>query len=213
MKTITLQFHVNDDAPELEEKNGRITLGDVQRYLGGEALADRPGDTPTIYLITEEGITRQAEGIAAREYRDTVKGFVSDLYRAVADGEVTDEDGAREYLEQSIDGCSDVIYTARAMEVCRQSRNDGAYFDDFGTDGAVTDGGIEWSKLAYCALLADVLEEINLTELFRCDTCAGDVDDESRVQSAAKAEVQPTCADCAGDDEDDDASEDDQAAE
>ena len=146
------------------------------------------------YVISDEELQRIADGNAERAYRETVTGFVDDLKRAVRDGEIDDRDGAIEYLEQSIDGCQDVIYTARAQEVLRHSRNDDAYFNDFGSEGAITRDGIEWSKLAYCALLADVQEELgDLDEWFTCSECNGDTTAEDRKLAGDDL---PVCEDC-----------------
>ena len=166
MKTITLQFHVEDGTPALEAATpGRLTAGDLVNFFGA-ALADTPGGTPTIYQLSEDEIVRQGDAVCASRYRETVADIAEDLKRAIRDGEITDTDDAETWLHETIDGHGDVIYTSRAQDVCRHSSNDAAYFDDFGSDGAVGDGGIEWSKLAYCALLADVREELgDLDEL------------------------------------------------
>jgi hypothetical protein len=196
MKPITLQVYVSDDAPDFQPADSRrIKLAEIIEYLGAQL------GYSNAYLLTDEGITQAANGIAAREYRDTVQGIVEDLKRAIRDGDVTDEDGASDWLHETVDGHHDVIYTSCAMEVCRQSRNDGAYFDDFGDEGAVSNSGIEWSKLAYCALLADVREAIgDLSEWFKCADCGGDVDaDDLKVAG----DDLPVCADCRDDDEDD----------
>ena len=173
MKPVTLRVWVNDDAPDLPTGDyGRIDAGQLADYL-------RAADDPSISLLTAEDISNIARGDAEREYRATIEGIIDDVRQAVKDGEITDRDGAMERIEEIIDGHHDVIYTACAMEVCRISRNDGAYFDDFGTEGAVTDGGIEWSRLAYSAMRADVMEEIgDLDELFQNEDEDEDEDEE-----------------------------------
>ena len=182
MTPITIRFWVDEDAPEPVDVDAAIAA------LAARVATEKYHGAA---LLTEEEIVKTAEGIKYRAYHDTVRGFVTDLQEQIAAGDITDADGAREYLEQSIDGCHDVIYTHAAIEVCRQSSNDGAYFDDFGTEGAVTDGGIEWSKLAYCALLADVMEELgDFEELFpKCSEC-----DEQLTEAATIA--RGTCDDC-----------------
>lgn len=158
MREIVIRLHVEDSAPELPVGDySRITAASLADWVRAIGTGDHQ---PYIQPMTTEDITRAADGIAAREYRDTIAGIIEDLKDQIKAGDVTDSDDAREWLEQTIDGHHDVIYTSAAQEVCRQSRNDQAYFDDFGSEGAITDGGIEWSKLAYCAMLADVMEEI-----------------------------------------------------
>jgi hypothetical protein len=39
--------------------------------------------------------------------------------------------------------------------------NDGAYVEDFGTDGMVEDGQIQWSRLMYAAMERDVIEKLD----------------------------------------------------
>jgi hypothetical protein len=202
MKEVTIRFWVEDDQPDFKPEDSRaIKIDHVAAWLG---TLNRE-QYNRVDLLTAEEIRKIGDGIAEREYYETVTGIVDDLKRAIHDGDVTDEDGAIEWLEQTIDGHHDVIYTSCAQDILRHSRNDGAYFDDFGDEGAVSDGGIEWSKLAYCALRADVLERINdLGDYFKCSDCSGDVD-EDRIKAAALTDNYPQCADCAGDsDEDED---------
>lgn len=201
MKPITLRIYVAEDAPALKPAGDHLTAEDVARYL--EARSSEPYGA-SVNELSDREIGNIATGIAEREYRDTVTGIVEDLKRAIADGEIADRDAADEWLSETIDGHHDVIYTYYAQQVVRHSKNDGAYFDEFGTDGAVTDGGIEWSKLAYMALLADVREEIgDLEEWFRCSECGCAV--EEMDLKLAGTENLPTCADCrAGEDEDKD---------
>lgn len=203
MKPITIRFWVPDNAPEAPA-DSYMKLSDLNAWLTALGTLQDP---PHMGVITDEELVKIADGIAEREYRDTVSSIVEDLKRAVRDGEVTDSDGAIEWLEQTIDGHHDVIYTHCAQEILRQSRNDGAYFEDFGCDGALSDGAIEWSKLAYCALRADVLEAIgDLDEWFQCSDCNGDVTPED---IKAAGDNLPTCADCRGDSDDDDETEED----
>ena len=65
-----------------------------------------------------------------------------------------------DHIHESIDGCARVIYTAQAKECVCESDNDGAYAENFGPEGMVTDGCINWSALAYAAFEADVIEEL-----------------------------------------------------
>ena len=206
MKEVTIRFWVEDDQPDFTPEDYRaIRLEAVIAYLG-TLQTDK---YHRVDLLTTEEIRKIGDGIAEREYHETVTGIVDDLKRAIHDGDVTDEDGAIEWIEQTIDGHHDVIYTSCAQEILRHSRNDGAYFDDFGSEGAITDNGIEWSRLAYSALRADVLERISdLSDYFKCSDCGGDVD-EDRIKAAAMTENYPQCADCAGDEDEDEGGDDD----
>src|SRR4051812_27720673 len=119
MKTFYVEITVPDTTPDPIVDGSRIAP---------DALATLAAADGWRYLLSDKDIRDRAENLAAREYRDTVQGIADDLRRAIADGEVTDTDGANEWLEQTIDGHHDVIYTSCAMEVCRQSSNDSAYF-------------------------------------------------------------------------------------
>lgn len=191
MKPITLRLWLPDDTPNTAALDGELTVDLLRAFLTTLNPRDR------VYQLSDRELTNIADGIAERDYHATVQDIITDLKRAVADGEVTDRDGAIEWLEQTIDGHHDVIYTSCAQEIIRQSRNDSAYFDEgFYSDGDFKDG-IEWSKLAYMALRADVLEAIgDLDEWFKCSDCNGDVTPDD-IKTAG--DNLPTCADCRGD--------------
>lgn len=96
-----------------------------------------------------------------RDYWEDVRGVAQDFIQAVKDGEVTDDEDAHTWLHETIDEHRRVFITALAQECLRFSPNDGKYIEDFGADGAATDGGIEWSRLAFCAFEADVHEQLD----------------------------------------------------
>lgn len=161
MKILTFEIWVPDDTPTAVVDGSRVTMRTFQDYLltlQADSLVER---------LTEEQIKQRANGIEQRECHQTIADIVEDLKRAIKDKEVTDREQAMDWLHDTIDGHHDVIYTYAAMEVCRQSKNDQAYFDQMGSEGAVDESGIQWSRLAYCAMEADVLEEIgDLDDLF-----------------------------------------------
>lgn len=96
-----------------------------------------------------------------REYWQDVKDMADSIMEYAKDEGYPDREAILEHIHESIDGCGRVIYTWKAKMCVIYSENDGAYFDNFGSEGAVSDGGIEWSKLAYCAFEADVMEELS----------------------------------------------------
>lgn len=111
-----------------------------------------------------------------RDYLDdvqsTAQGFIDDCKSGQYTSEVSDA------LHELIDGSARVIYTWKAKMCVIYSDNDGAYFDEFGAEGAVDRDGFQWSRLAYCAFLADVREEIERIldsdlgrDLYEFDTC------------------------------------------
>jgi hypothetical protein len=74
----------------------------------------------------------------------------------------SDAEEAREtWLHETIDGHQWVIYTYYNFFVLAHSENDSAFTDEFGTEGVVRDGNINWAALAYMALLADVRERLS----------------------------------------------------
>lgn len=162
MKTVTIELWISEDGTEpVPDRHGRISPEALAQYIG--AMNGKLQDSE---ILTSKGITDRANGIAAREYHATVQGIVDDLARAIKDGEITDSEELDTNLHETIDGHHNVIYTYAARQVLAQSDNDGAYFDNYGTDGAVEDGAINWSRLAYAALMADVQEAIGDPETF-----------------------------------------------
>lgn len=96
--------------------------------------------------------------VLQKDYWDDVRGIIEDCKDAIESGEIkTDEDLDR-YLWETVDGCGRVIYTGEAMLGLRFSENDGAYLEEYGTDGAVENGQLNWSRLMFAALMADVRE-------------------------------------------------------
>lgn len=126
---------------------------DAETELGRELRYARPR---TLEELVSFGQDRLRE-----DYYSDVRSMAEDVLAQVLDEE-TDEDSAREALDEriheTVDGSQWIIYTARAMDVLRVSDSDGAYFEDFGDEGAVSRDGIEWSKLAFCAMRSDVSE-------------------------------------------------------
>lgn len=109
----------------------------------------------------------QAERVLRSKYWDDVRSMADDARQAVKDGEVDDAEGLENWLNESIDGCGRVIYTAQAMDGLRWSDNDSAYFDEGLYQEETFRDGIPWSTLMFCALLADVRENLgDLDELF-----------------------------------------------
>jgi hypothetical protein len=112
-------------------------------------------------MTEEQQITvEQAERVLRAEYWDDVRTMAEDARRAVKDGEVTDADGMNDWLWETVDGTGRVIYTAQAMDGLRWSEHDDAYFDEGLYCEEDFRDGIPWSKLMFCAMLADVREDL-----------------------------------------------------
>lgn len=93
--------------------------------------------------------------LRARYYRD-VKSYAAEHLRLVKEEPYETEDEAREALEQTIDGCSLVIYTARARCVLAVSDNASEGLSELEELG----GPFKVETAAYFTLLRDVQEEI-----------------------------------------------------
>jgi hypothetical protein len=111
-----------------------------------------------VELSAEEQLS-QAQARMSRAYQLHVEELARDIVDAAKRDEM-DADEVDTYIHESIDSDGWVIYTHKAHAVLLASSNDSAYFDELGNDGAITDGGINWSALAYMALRADVMEEL-----------------------------------------------------
>lgn len=61
-----------------------------------------------------------------------------------------------EFAHELIDSHEFVIYTYKAMNVLVHSDHSDAWVDHFGETGVVKDNAINWSGLAYMAMMADV---------------------------------------------------------
>lgn len=109
----------------------------------------------------------EAETVLRAEYWQDVRALAdsigADLRERLSEGE--DGENLREwlieYIEQSIDGHHNVIYTRAAQKVILYSDHSGAYADEFGEEGIVENGDISWSRLAYAAMRADVIEQLD----------------------------------------------------
>lgn len=66
-----------------------------------------------------------------------------------------------DYIDETIDGSSRVIYTAEAIECLRYSDNDSIGLDELGADGFNFRDGIPWPQLAYFAFRQDVIEQLD----------------------------------------------------
>ena len=101
-----------------------------------------------------------------REYWEHVRTSAEEIERDVRAGDL-DPDDAHDRLHEECDSSQWAIFTYRAQcVVCFLSDHPDALVDEFGADGLVQDGNVNWSGMAYCALLADIcgrlgdLEEI-----------------------------------------------------
>ena len=95
------------------------------------------------------------------KYADRITGIMADMEGAIAEGVITSEEERNTWLHETIDG-SDIIYTIHALEVLLCCRNEDAYVDVHGELPPLLHGtwGINWTALAYYAILEEVQERL-----------------------------------------------------
>jgi hypothetical protein len=172
---------------------------------------------------TDDQKLDSALSVIRRDYwqdtRDTAESIQSELEGRIKDQEYGESlrEWLIEHIDETVDGSARVIYTQSAMLGVFASDNDGAYFDEFGDEGIVEDGSINWSRLCYSAFRADVIHQLEAigvdvnSPVPDCDDCGSDDQDTERYQ----IDDQWLCEDCkdaktetAEDDQDQDEDED-----
>ena len=97
------------------------------------------------------------------DVRNMAQSIADEIESRANDGELgeTLREWLQEHIHESIDGSARIIYTRQAQECLIYSSNDGAYFEEFGDEGAVSDGCINWSAIAFSAFERDVIEQLD----------------------------------------------------
>ena len=113
--------------------------------------------TPKSQQITEEDVNA-AVAIIQRDYYQDVQGIADEILSAVKSGEITDDEGLEERLQQDVDGSARVIYTFQSKLGLLVCKNDEAYEDEFGEKPA--DVAVQ---MAY-AMMADVRDALGDVE-------------------------------------------------
>lgn len=120
---------------------------------------------------TPDEMIRDGLRLLSDEYERHCKTIGDELMELARSGEFG-EDGVEQadtWLHEMIDGDGWVVYTQKAQIVCLVSENYGAYIDEFGSEGAVEDGAVQWNRFAYCAMLADVRDYLADHEFYTHD--------------------------------------------
>jgi Uri superfamily endonuclease len=125
-----------------------------------------------------------ARQVLRKDYYDDVRSMSEGIRQEFADYVKRDKpssDDAREwlqdYIHESCDGASRVIYTSEAMDCLRYSDNDEAGIEELGSEGFDWSDGIPWSQLAYFAFRRDVEEQLSADGLDLNDPIAEDEDE------------------------------------
>jgi hypothetical protein len=99
------------------------------------------------------------------EYRAEIRSLAEEAITEARSGDHGIGERCREWLlewvHETLDGHQFVIYTAQAQAVVAISDNDGAYVENYGADGLVKDGSLNWSALAYAAMEADLMDYLS----------------------------------------------------
>ena len=120
----------------------------------------------------------RAMDIIRQSYYNEVREWAEDYDKRIAKGEWSDREEFIEALEQDVDSAARVIYTFQARVGLLCSRNEDAYFEEFGdSEGVCTKDGIEYSKLMYFAFCADIFEHME-SDIDDDDTFAEDEEED-----------------------------------
>jgi len=89
-------------------------------------------------------------------YNNELRTIIKEAKREVKLGRIISEDELIEWLEQTVDGHEYIMYTWQAQAVLLASENSNTYLEEFGSEGFIKDGEINWEVLAYSAMLLDL---------------------------------------------------------
>ena len=105
-----------------------------------------------------ESEVAEAVRVISTAYRAHVRLLAEEIIAELNGGDLED-DRNRELISDRIheaaDGSAWVIYTHRARMVLLVSEDPDAYME-LGVEAMETDGALNWSALAFCALRADI---------------------------------------------------------
>lgn len=141
-------------------QNENITIDGRRLYRDGELLGtfETEAGAWTCKHALDEVAKPNERAVYWHDVRDMAESIKAELQSQIDDGTRGEDlrDWLIEHIHESIDGSARVMYTRQAQECLAYSENDGAYFEEFGDEGAVSDGAINWSALAYMAFRRDV---------------------------------------------------------
>lgn len=100
------------------------------------------------------------------DYYREINAIAEEAAELCRKGDLTTEEELSEWVHEAIDGHEWVIYTHHAFDVLRSSENETAYIDNFGGDGLVVNGTMNWAGLVFEAMRADVEEALYNVECF-----------------------------------------------
>jgi hypothetical protein len=105
----------------------------------------------TEYLTAEN-----AERILRAEYQTDISDLASCITDAIKSGHIENRDELIEYIHETVDGCSLVIYDNQIFNVLKFSSNAEAWKEM----GIELSGDNTFQQMAFCAVEQDVIEEL-----------------------------------------------------
>lgn len=157
-------LHLTDDGLGLLQAGLRALRTDFE---GGNLTPGSRVDLENVEAVvlhaaprTSDELQEFADDVKRRAYFEHVGSVAEEIEQEIRDGDL-DMDEWTDALHERADSDAWVIYTASALDVLRYSENDGYSITEFGAEGIVLDGVVQWSVLAYGALYADVMERVD----------------------------------------------------
>ena len=111
--------------------------------------------------MAAEEVLSQANSMIRQAYYSDVRDYAREIVQSVKDGEISDRDELYTRVSETVDGTQWVIYTHKAMAVLMASDNDGAYLDEYGAEGLIDGGALNWSRMAFAAMERDMFEQLD----------------------------------------------------
>lgn len=93
-------------------------------------------------------------------YQSEIEGLAGYFRDQIKSGHIEDRDSLDQEIHETVDGCGLVIYTGQAQATLLCSQNDSVSVEEGLLDLGSSRDGVPWSALAYGAVRADILEEL-----------------------------------------------------
>jgi len=111
-----------------------------------------------------ESDVKAAINILTHDYYNDVRSVAKDLATRMKHGEI-DGDEYQDAVHAAIEGTQRIIYTFQAKCGLLVSDNADAYSEEFGEEGMVVGGNIQWERLAFVAMQQDVYKELDVRDV------------------------------------------------
>jgi hypothetical protein len=135
-------------------------------------------------MTTEQKTAEQKIEDGMREIRSAywtmIRDDAQDFVKECREGTIADRDELLDRIHEHCDGHEWVIYTFKAQLVLLCSDNDGIGVEDGLVGPESFKDGIPWSQLAYCAMEADLMRQLDAEGL--------DVNDDSEWREQDETE-------------------------